>query len=214
MGAKERALGSSEVSFVEWPGFSATVVLGIGDALLVAGPSEAIKQLSRLPREKLLDVATIEGALDALQPELVGKALLAYADASTFAPAETPNTVHEAKRIEVEEVASYCGSEERDESGLLEMNRWFVADDVGVPVAAAGYEEWSGSVAHLGVLVSRAHRGRDLGCSVASAAVGHALNEHPVAQWRGRDTNTSSIRLGERLGFVQVGTQIAFDLRA
>lgn len=214
MGAREGSLGSSAVSFVEWPGFSAAVVLSLGDALLVAGPGEAIKQLRDLPRQKLLDVASLEGALKALSPDLVGKALLAYTDESPSTPAGTSNNVHEVTRVEVEEVLSYCETDECDESGLLEMNRWFVADDDGVPVAAAGYEEWSNGVAHLGVAVSRAHRGRDLGRSVASAAISHALREHSVAQWRSRDTNTSSTLLGERLGFVQVGAQIAFDLRA
>ncbi|MCG7309732.1 GNAT family N-acetyltransferase [Brachybacterium sp. ACRRE] len=67
-------------------------------------------------------------------------------------------------------------------------------------------------MAHCGVAVIAEHRGRGLGRSVASAAVGHALGEYGVVQWRSRDTNTASTRLGARLGFALLGTQTAFDL--
>lgn len=92
------------------------------------------------------------------------------------------------------------------------MSTWFVAEDCRVPVAAPGYEEWPHGVAQCGVAVSADHRGRGWGRSVASAAVRHALREHAVVQWRSRDTNAASTQLGERLGFVQAGSQTSFDL--
>lgn len=212
MGAPKGALGSAGVSFVEWPGLTAAVILDIGGVLLVAGPSEAIGLLRRLARAQLLDVEVAGSALGSLRPELVGRALLGYADVSTFTPVHASYGVRQADRSSMEEVVSQCDPDDRDESGLLEMHGWFVAEEEGVPVAAAGYEEWPGGVAHCGVAVSAEHRGRGLGRSVASAAVGHALGEHEVVQWRSRDTNAVSTRLGARLGFVQLGAQVAFDL--
>lgn len=212
MGAPKATLGSSDVSFVERPGFTAAVLLDIGGRLLVVGPAEAIGLLRRLPRQKVVESDAAASALLGLRPRLIGRALLAYADESTFTPAPAAHAVRQTDRGAVEQAVSQCHEDDRDESGLLEMSTWFSAEEDGVPVAAAGYEGWPRSVAHCGVAVGGEHRGRGLGRSVASAAVGHALREHAVAQWRSRDTNTTSTRLGERLGFVQVGSQTSFDL--
>lgn len=212
MSAPKGMLGSSGVSFVEWPGFNAAVILNFGGSLLVAGPAEAIALLRRLSRQQLVDADVAASALLSLRPRLIGKALLGYADESTFTPAPAAHRVRPADLSAAEQALSHCDADDRDESGLSEMNAWFGAEEEGVPVAAAGHEGWPGSVAHCGVAVGAGHRGRGLGQSVASAAVGHALTEHAVAQWRSRDTNATSTRLGERLGFVQVGSQTAFDL--
>ena len=213
MSAPKGALSSSEVSFVEWPGFNAAVILDIGGSLLIAGPAKAIALLRRLPRPQLADVEVAASVLHNLRPRLIGRALLGYADESTFTLAPAAHRVREADRNAAEQAVSHCDADDRDESGLLAMSAWFVAEEEGVPVAAAGYEGWQRSVAHCGVAVGAEHRGRGLGQAVASAAVGHALGEHAVAQWRSRDTNATSTRLGERLGFVQVGSQTAFDLQ-
>lgn len=212
MSAPKGTLGSSGVSTVEWPGFTAAVVLDIGRSLLVAGPAEAIELLRRLSPKQLVEANVTESALLSLRPRLVGKALLGYAEESTFTPAPAAHRVHPADLMAAEQALAHCDADDRDESGLSEMSAWFVAEEEGMPVAAAGFEEWPGGVAHCGVAVGAGYRGRGLGQSVASAAVEHALAGHGVAQWRSRNTNATSTRLGERLGFVQVGSQTAFDL--
>ena len=214
MRAQEGALISSKVSFVEWPGFTAAVIVDIGGSVLVAGPAEAIGRLHGLPRHELVDARAAESALVDLRPLLIGQALLGYADESTFTPVPAVHVVRRADRGAVERAIAHCEPGDRDESGLSEMSTWFVAEDEGVPVAAAGYESWPQSVAHCGVAVGADHRGRGLGHAVASGTVEHALREHSVAQWRSRDTNAASTRVGERLGFVQMGTQTAFELRS
>lgn len=213
MRAQEGALSSPEVSFVEWPGFTATVIVDIGGSVLVAGPAEAISRLHELPIQELVDARAAEAALVDLRPLLIGQALLGYADESTFTREPARCAVRQADRGAVEQAISQCEPEDRDESGLLEMTTWFVAEDEGVPVATAGYESWPQRVAHCGVAVGAEHRGRGMGLAVASEAVEHALREHTVAQWRSRDSNVASRRVGERLGFVQMGTQTAFELR-
>ena len=212
MRAQRGALSSSEVSFVEWPGFTAAVIVDIGGSVLVAGPAEAIGRFHGRPRQHLVD-ARAESALVDLQPLLVGQALLGYADESTFTRAPAARTVRQADRGAIEQAIFHCEPEDRDESGLLEMTTWFVAEDDGLPVAAAGYERWPPRVAHCGVAVGAEHRGRGMGQAVASGAVEHALREHTVAQWQSSDTNVASMRVRERLGLVQMGTQTAFELR-
>ena len=212
VGAKRGTLKTGGVSYVEWPGFDAAVVVDIEGAHLVAGPAEAIELLRGLSSRQLSDAEATASALQPLRPELTGKALLSYADATTFAPVDVSSRARQADRRAMEEVVAKCEVDDRDESGLPEMTSWFVTGDGGAPVAASGYEGWSPAVAHCGVAVIAEHRGKGWGRSVASAAVGHALGDHDVVQWRSRDTNRASTRLGGRLGFAQVGTQTAFDL--
>lgn len=214
LGAPMGTLGTSGVSFVAWPGHDAAVVLDLGGSLLVAGPEEAITRLRRLPRKHLVDSDAVVSALSRLRPRIIGRALLGYADQWTFTPAPDAHGVRPADLGTVGRVFSQCDAADPDESGLADMSAWFVAEEDGVPVAAAGYEEWPQGIAHCGVAVGGEHRGRGVGRSVASAAVGHALAEHAVVQWRSRDSTMASTRLGERLGFVQLGTQTAFDLHA
>src|SRR5699024_9268115 len=53
MSAPKGTLSSSGVSMVEWPGFTATVILDIGGSLIVAGPAEAIALLRHLSPQQL-----------------------------------------------------------------------------------------------------------------------------------------------------------------
>lgn len=206
------ALSQPGVSFVEWPGFDAAVILDIDGSLLVAGPAEAIELLRQLSAQRLGNAESTASALRSLRPRLIGKALLGYADESTFTPAPGSHRVRRADLLAAEQAVARCDADERDESGLLEMDTWFVTEEDGVPVAAAGYEVWARGVAHCGVAVSADRRGRGLGEAVASTAIRHALREESVAQWRSREANIASTRLGEHLGFVKIGSQMAFDV--
>lgn len=74
--------------------------------------------------------------------------------------------------------------------------------------AVAGYEPWGGVLAHVGVLVAPAYRGRGLALPVASEATRQALAAGLVPQWRCRLGNEPSARLRDCLGFVLMGRQL------
>lgn len=205
-------LAEAGVAYLNWTGTSAAVVLRLGEAVVVAAPESAHPALRRLSADQLLQGELLLLALEFSRPTLIGTAQLAYADVSTFTPSTT-GTTRRADRADIESVTSRCTGSEAEESGLLQMDARFVVEgDETAPIAAAGYELWGDDVAHLGLAVAPAHRGKGLGQVAATAAGLHALEDGAVLQWRSGESNAASARTGERLGFVALGTQIAVDL--
>lgn len=73
-------------------------------------------------------------------------------------------------------------------------------------IAAAGYEVWDDALAHLSVVVSRAHRGQGHGRAVVSRATELALDDGLVPQYRTLDAWPWSIALARDLGFERFAT--------
>lgn len=212
LGVAPAAFRESGPVFVDRSDLAAAVVVRIDEAVAVAAPERALSRLRSLDPGQLLQVGSLLGALEPFAPSLLGVASLAFADHGTVAPvaAEAART---ASTAEVEVVMSKCSVEERDESGLVDMDtRWVSLGEDGEPAGAAGYEVWGGGLAHLGVAVAAGSRGRGLGVRAATAAAAHAIGVGLVPQWRYRQDNVASARVGERLGFVRIGEQVAIDL--
>lgn len=198
--------------FKDWKAVPAAVVLRLDGTTVIAAPERALAALRGLDRQQLLDPMTLMAALEHEGPQLVGKARLSFIDREAFSPDRTV-TPREAALADVESVLSACSIEERDESGLGEMDALWVADQpAGEPVAAAGYEIWGEGIAHIGLAVAPGARGQGLGAGVATAAVDHALSVGLVPQWRSAMENAASESVGRRLGFVPLGEQTAVDL--
>lgn len=197
---------------VERPELTAVVAVRLGGASVVVAPGSAVPALRDLAADELADVPTLLRVLAPLRPTPIGAASLSFADMGTVSPTST-GTVREATEADVDAVLSRCSADERDESGLLDMvRRWVAAERRGEPRAAAGYEVWGGRVAHIGVAVAAERRGHGLGASAASAAILDAIGAGLVPQWRCRLDHDASARLAERLGFVRLGEQVAIDL--
>ena len=97
------------------------------------------------------------------------------------------------------------------ESGITGITSpTFVICDQDRIVAAAGYRDWPGQVAHLSVLTAAHARGCGFGWAAASAAVMHAVDQDKLPQWRARPQ--SSRRIARRLGFHELGTQVSIRL--
>ncbi|MBO0901590.1 GNAT family N-acetyltransferase [Cellulomonas sp. zg-ZUI22] len=212
LGVAPAVFRESQPVFVDRSDLTAAVVVRLGRTVAVAAPERALSRLRSLGPGHLLHVGSLLGALEPWAPRLFGVASLAFADHTTLAPvgADAARTASEA---EVEAVLSRCSVEERDESGLLDMDpRWVALGEDGEPAGAAGYEVWGGGLAHVGVAVAAASRGKGLGARAAMAAAVHAIGVGLVPQWRCREDNVASLRVGERLGFVRTGEQVAIDL--
>lgn len=212
MGVSPSTFKGEQIVVRSWPGASAAVVVRCGAAVVVGAPQRALDLLRELPREQLLDPDSLMATLGDHDPQLLGPAQLAYADAQTLTLPST-SQVRSASRRDLDSVLAACPDADREESGLEEMEQWWVASDRhGAPVAAAGYETWDGIVAHLGVLVAPSCRGRGHGAGAASAAVEHAVRAGLVPQWRSAAGNEPSRRLGRSLGFQPLGEQITLLL--
>lgn len=214
LGVPPDVFASDQLVFVDRAPHPVVVVVRLGATTVVAAPEQSLASLRQLPAHLLLEAPALQAALDAERTRLIGTAQLSFADSGTFTPRRTPRT-REASLVDVETVASACSAEEREESGLLEMETWWVVDaPAGQPMAAAGYEIWDEAIAHVGLAVAPRHRARGLGAAVATAAVQDALGHGAIPQWRSAGENAASTIVGKRLGFVPLGTQLAFVLTA
>lgn len=212
LGVTPAVFRESRPVFVDRPDLTAAVVVRLDQAVVVAAPECALSRLRHVRPGQLLRAGSLLRALEPLAPSLFGVASLAFADHRTIAPV-VADAARAASKADVEAVTSTCSVEERDESGLLDMGtRWIALGEDGEPAGAAGYEVWGGGLAHIGVAVAAASRGKGLGARAATAAAGHAIDVGLVPQWRCRQDNLASLRLGERLGFVRIGEQVAIEL--
>lgn len=212
LGVSPDVFASDGPVFVDWAPHPVVVVVRLGATTVVTAPEPGLTSIRRLPAHQLLEPVAFLAALEAEESQFVGKAQLSFADPQTCTPRGAARA-REASRADVEAVTSACSADERQESGLLEMETWWVADEpAGQSVAAAGYEIWDEAIAHVGVAVAPRGRGRGLGAAVATAAVDHALSGGLIPQWRSAWENTASAGVGKRLGFVPLGVQLAIDL--
>ncbi len=138
---------------------------------------------------------------------LLGQSSLAFTDAYVSGSHLDTAVVTEDPAAVVDLEAA-CPPDDVTEVGLAEMGRVLVTlDELDRPTAGAGYEEWQGIVAQLGVLTPPTFRRRGFGVTAAAIAANDALDAGLVPQWRSRIENHASRRIARRLGFVEVGSQ-------
>jgi hypothetical protein len=195
------------------PGWAGLVVIA-GTAIATAPDAHAAQimqdALSAVPAASVTDSAVL--GREFTIAEMRGPASLAYLDPGDFQPSGRPG----AETVDVSGPAFKRFLSEADtgdlaESGIAEITSpAFVIREQGHIVAAAGYRDWPGKVAHLSVLTACPARGRGLGGAAASAAVVHALREDRLPQWRARAE--ASLRIARRLGFRELGSQVSIRL--
>jgi GNAT superfamily N-acetyltransferase len=167
--------------------------------------------LGTVATASLTEPAVLSGEL--VIADMLGPATLAYFDGTVFHPPPGPATTEavDASDPALGQFLSAADTGDLGESGLVEITSpAFVICEQGRIVAAAGYRDWPGRVAHLSVLTAAQARGRGLGSAVASAAVAHALGENKLPQWRAR--SQASRRIARRLGFHELGSQVSIRL--
>ncbi|MFI1501142.1 GNAT family N-acetyltransferase [Streptomyces platensis] len=193
-----------------------TGIVVLGGAGVVTVPSVRAAELmacasSTLPPEELVDADRLRAVLPVLG--VLGPASLCYLDRAGFLPVRGGAAVEEAvyDHDGVSALLAGAGEEDADESGLVDITSpAFVLSKSGGVIAAAGYQTWPRSVAHLSVLVAPGKRGRGLARVVASAAVAHALAEGLLPQWRARPYPSKRVALA--LGFQELGAQLSVRL--
>ena len=177
-------------------------VVSLGGAAIATAPDE--RQADRL-RQTWTDFDAFVNAVTAV--DVLGPATLAYLSADGFRPVgRAVDTGGDLGAL-----FEAAGAADVDESGLADItSAAFTVSDGGVVVAAAGYRDWLGRVAHVNVLAAPAFRGRGLASAVASAAVADALGHGLLPQWRARVE--VSRRVARTLGFVELGAQVSLRL--
>jgi GNAT superfamily N-acetyltransferase len=148
---------------------------------------------------------------------VVGPAGVSYADAGTLRPAPSDTEVRpltEADRPALDALRDAMpGIEWEHGGGEYGGTPVFGAFADGALAARAGYEVWGGRIAHLGVATHPAHRGRGLGAAAFALAARAALDAGLIAQHRTLLSNTHSLGIARRLGFVPYAVSLAVRLR-
>lgn len=138
----------------------------------------------------------------------LGPAALLYPGASFLVPSEPPDR---ATAPELSALVAAVEQHELDESGVthLESPVFVSRTTSGGVAAAAGYRRWANGVAHLSVLAHPAERNRGHGRRAAAMAIGSAMDEGLLPQWRARPV--ASQRTALALGFIRVGAQLSLQ---
>lgn len=106
-----------------------------------------------------------------------------------------------------------CDAGEMRESGLQRADsKVSVVRRESEAVAAAGWETWGNSLAHMCVLTHPDQRHQGLGYEAAVDATRRAVETGLVPQWRARRGNDSSAALARRIGYELLGRQLSFRI--
>ena len=185
----------------------------LGPTTVVVGPSWFVRASRDVDPDELATVAGLgrlaapHGGCDPL-----GVGILLFADEHVDLPGLADAELGDDAAL-VARLREACPPADVEESDLLSLDPAFVLVEDDVPVAAAGYTEWVGLLAHVGVVTAPDHRRRGRGLLAAAAATNDALASGLVPQWRVRWDNVASLATGRRLGYTELGTQTTVFLR-
>lgn len=210
IGVPAQDIRKDEWVFVERADLEAVVVVGVEGYGLAAAPPEHVELLRHAPPESLLDAVALARMLPA-GADPIGSADLLFADSS---PRLTRIGACVSGPEDMATLRSQVSASEWQESGIEETERqWIAVAPAGSPAAVAGFKRWRSELAQMAVLASPAHRGAGFAYATAAVATQEAVGVGLIAQWRSRQGNEASRRLAQRLGFTQLGVQVAVTLK-
>ncbi|WP_137725331.1 GNAT family N-acetyltransferase [Prescottella subtropica] len=186
--------------------------VSIAGAAALVGPDWAIERAHALTDDDL----AAPGGLLALAKDRSGRGsgpvTLAWAaDFGAETAIADPLISHDPEHARVLESA--CPPDDVAEAARTGRTAWFtVLDAEHRPVASAGYAEWQGIVADMGVLTDPAARRRGYGATAGLLATNDALNTGLVPQWRAHLDNVAARRLAARLGYEELGTAVSITV--
>ncbi|MCW1922856.1 GNAT family N-acetyltransferase [Luteolibacter arcticus] len=151
-------------------------------------------------------------ALSPVAALVLGPAYLGYTTDIGGADASAARALNDQDAAAVESLRQACSEEEWDHGGpSLEVPCSGVFCD-GQLAALAGYEIWSGTIAHIYIVTHPGFRSRGFGRIAVAHLAKRALAAGLLAQYRTLDANTPSIRIAESLGFQRYATSMAVRL--
>lgn len=194
------------------PASDAVAIVDVDGERYVSAPE---RLRSKLDVEQPRDLAELLTVLGGDAGDRFGGALLSYLDepAARLVAGEGVVELADADAA-VSELESTADGAEWNESisGHAWHRRFGIVED-GSLLALCGLEVWNDDVAHLGAYTAAPARNRGLAGMVASAALRDAFERGLVPQWRCQLGNDASLRVAQKLGFVQAGTQMFASIR-
>ena len=196
-------------------GYAGVYAMEFGAAPIISAAPELVPTVraraSELTRAGVSNPEQWVGALGDPPYAVVGPAWIGCLDVlPTVADASARLLGSEDAEL-VAELRAACATEEWEEAGVGQSPDRPVAGAFagGALVAVADYESWGGRLAHIGVLTHPHHRRRGHATRVVRAVTQHALMAGLVPQYRALQSNTGSLGVARRLGFVRYATSLA-----
>lgn len=184
----------------------------VNSIVAICQPS-LLRSLSQLSPADLFNMPLLVETLREHKVNPIGVASISYVDETTLQKVPHSKPARHSNVHDIDSIMSSCNVDEQEESAIATMSTHYVVDSSdGTAAAVAGYEVWNDKIAQLGVLTKLEHRGQGLASSAAHAAAKAALSTGLIPQWRCQIGNVSSYRLSQKLGFHEVGLQLAIDV--
>jgi GNAT superfamily N-acetyltransferase len=202
-------------------GYRGIFLLRIRDACIIGPPRELVPRVTEMTtgvapddlftRSKATELAGQQAGL------VLGPSWHGYLDAGMFVEPDTSGArrLGDADTDAIEAMRGAVDPAEWAEGGMdlpLPDVVWGVFDEQRL-VAIGKMTDFAGRPANVGIVTRPDARGRGLATRLVGAMVADALATTDVVRYRALETNTGSLRVAARLGFVGYGANIAVRLR-
>ena len=178
-------------------------------------PAEGFGELSKLLPPGPLQPGSWAAAFRGLGLRVIGPAFIGYAETL---PPDSGSTARELREEDSAAVAGLqvaCDPQQWDHGGSdpaeVPCSGVFTAE--GELAALAGYEIWSGTIAHISIITHPDHRGHGHGREAVAHLARRALSAGLLPQYRTLEANAASMRISAALGFQHYATSVAVRLR-
>jgi GNAT superfamily N-acetyltransferase len=197
----------------ELAGTTGIWILVVGPCPLVSMPATRLPELaeraSGWTASTVGDPTQLAEQVGTAPSQIIGPAFIGYAtrDSLRSESALSARPLTERDAPTVARLRARCGVEEWEHGGsdFEKVPTFGSFDAQGELASIAGYETWNGTIAHISIVSSPAHRGQGHGVAPVARAAEHALAAGLLPQYRTLKSNQPSMRLARRLGFESYG---------
>lgn len=181
---------------------------------MVSLPAERFEELSAILPPSPLHPGSWAAAFRELGLRVIGPAFIAYTETLPPDGGCTARELQEEDMASVARLRAACDPQEWDHGGsdLAEVPCSGVFTAEGEIAALAGYEIWSGTIAHISIVTHRDYRGRGYGREAVAHLAKRAQSAGLLPQYRTLEANAASMKIATALGFQHYATSVAVRL--
>ncbi|MFD4467591.1 GNAT family N-acetyltransferase [Rhodococcus sp. NPDC058505] len=179
--------------------------LRFAGASALVGPPWFLDRAAALDDDALASRSTLGDLTRDHGGRCTGPRLLAYASEVGDINVASPLISHVLPHVLA--LQALCPPDDVAEADLTARRNWFtLLDEDARPLSCAGYSEWQGIIARLGVLTVPEARRRGNGTTVGRLCTNDAMDEGMIPEWRSHPEDLASRGLAARLGYEELGS--------
>ncbi|AOW94350.1 GNAT family N-acetyltransferase [Rhodococcus sp. WMMA185] len=177
----------------------------LGEASALVGPRWAIDRADVHTPAELTEPAILLALTQDRSGRCVGPMTLSFGTEYQEPVPDRPLVSYQ--RDHVRQVEAACPPDDVAEAQLDSRERQFtILDETERPMSSAGYTEFQGFLADIGVLTAPVFRRRGLGAQITGIATDDALDSGLIAQYRSPRNNLAARTLATHVGYRELGT--------